>query len=153
MRKADNLNFLEPSGQFGPVTGLVYHFLFIIDGDRGSTMVKVLCYKSEVRWFVSSSCHWNFSLTYSFRSHHGPVGDSASYRNEYQVYFLGVKCGRCVRLTTFPTSCAIVMKCGNLYFLEPSGPLQASNGTALTYLRRARCHFPQGRIMFIVPDN
>jgi hypothetical protein len=24
------------------------------------------------------------------------------------------------------------MKCGNLYFLEPSGPLQACNGTALT---------------------
>ena len=28
-------------------------------------------------------------------------------------------------------SCAVVMKSGNLNFLEPSGPLQAYNGTAL----------------------
>ena len=26
-------------------------------GDRGSTMVKVLCYKSEGRWFDPSLCH------------------------------------------------------------------------------------------------
>ena len=32
-------------------------------GDRGSTVVKVLCYKSEGRWFDSRWCHWSFSLT------------------------------------------------------------------------------------------
>jgi len=32
-------------------------------GDRGGTVVKVLCYKSEGRWFDPSWCHWNFSLT------------------------------------------------------------------------------------------
>ena len=37
--------------------------------DRGSTVVKVLCYKSEGRWFGSRWCQWNFSLTSSFRSH------------------------------------------------------------------------------------
>ena len=31
--------------------------------DRGSTVVKVLCYKSEGRWFDPSWCHWHFSLT------------------------------------------------------------------------------------------
>ena len=30
-----------------------------------------------------------------------------------------------------PPSCAAVTKSGNLNFLEPSGPLQACNGTAL----------------------
>jgi len=35
------------------------------------------------------------------------------------------------------TSCAVVMKSGNLQFLEPSGPLQACNGTALPYPLRA----------------
>ena len=30
-----------------------------------------------------------------------------------------------------PPSCVAVMKSGNLNFLEPSGPLQACNGTAL----------------------
>ena len=55
-------------------------------------MVKVLCYKSEGLWFDSRWCHWNFSLTLkSFRSHYGPGVDSASNRNEYQEYFLGVK--------------------------------------------------------------
>jgi len=31
--------------------------------NRGSTVVKVLHYKSEGRWFDSRLCHWNFSLT------------------------------------------------------------------------------------------
>ena len=60
-------------------------------GDRVSTVVKVLCYKSEGRSFDSRWFHWNFSLTYSFRSHYGPEVESASNRNEYQEYFLGVK--------------------------------------------------------------
>ena len=34
----------------------------IAPGDWGSTVVKVLCYKSEGRWFDSRWCHWNFSL-------------------------------------------------------------------------------------------
>ena len=46
---------------------------------------------------------------------------------------LGGKCGRCVRLTTLPPPCAVVVKSGNLNFLEPSGPLQACNGTALPF--------------------
>ena len=41
------------------------------------------------------------------------------------------KGGRCLGLTTLPLSCAVFMKSGNLNFLEPSGPLQACNGTAL----------------------
>ena len=31
-----------------------------------------------------------------------------------------------------PPSCAVVTKSGNLNFLEPSGPVQACNGTAFT---------------------
>ena len=47
-------------------------------------------------------------------------------RNEYQVYFLGVKAAGAL-----PPSCAVVMKSWNLNFLEPSGPLQACNRTAV----------------------
>ena len=43
--------------------------------------------------------------------------------------FPGGKGDRCVRLTTLQPSCAVVMKSWNLNFLEPSGPLQAYNGT------------------------
>ena len=31
--------------------------------DRGGTVVKVLCYNSESRWFDPRWCLWNFSLT------------------------------------------------------------------------------------------
>ena len=41
----------------------VYDFPIIRTGDRGSTVVKALCYKSEFGWFDSRWCHWNFPLT------------------------------------------------------------------------------------------
>jgi len=54
--------------------------------------------------------------------------------------FPGDKGGRCVRLTTLPPSWAVVMKSGNLNFLETSGPLQACNGTALPLLAQCARH-------------
>jgi len=96
--------------------------LWARSGDRCSTVVKVLCYKSEGHWFDPS-----------FRSHCTPGVDSASKRNEYQA-FPGGKGGRYVRLTTLPPSCAVVTKSGNLNFLEPSGPVQACNETALPFM-------------------
>jgi len=60
--------------------------------NRGSTVVKVLCYILEGRWFHPSWCHLNFFIHIkSFRSHYGPGVDSASNRNEYHENFLGVK--------------------------------------------------------------
>jgi len=58
--------------------------------------------------------------------------DSASSRNKTRSIFWG-KVGRCVRLTILPPSCAVIMKSGNLNFLERSGPLQACKGTALAF--------------------
>ena len=43
------------------------------------------------------------------------------------------KCGRCVRLTNLPLLVPLSLS-GNLNFLEPSGPVQACNGTALFLL-------------------
>ena len=54
-------------------------------------LFEALRYKSEGRGFDSRWCHWKFSLTQSFQPHYGPGVDSASNRNEYQEYFLGVK--------------------------------------------------------------
>jgi len=36
-------------------------------------------------------------------------------------------------LTTLPPSCTVVMKSGNLKFLETSGPFQACKGNALPF--------------------
>jgi hypothetical protein len=54
-------------------------------------LVEALRYKPEDCGFDSRWYHWNFSLTQSFRLHYDPGVDSASNRNEYQEYFLGVK--------------------------------------------------------------
>jgi hypothetical protein len=54
-------------------------------------VVKALRYKLGDRGFDSRWCQWNFSVTYSSRSHYGPGVDSASNRNEYHLYFLGAK--------------------------------------------------------------
>ena len=43
-----------------------FFFLFFIlyyFGNRGSTVVKALYYKSERHWFEPNWCQWNFSLT------------------------------------------------------------------------------------------
>ena len=53
-------------------------------------LVEALGYKLEARGFDSRWCHWNFSLT-SFRPHYGTGVNLAPNRNEYQIYFLGVK--------------------------------------------------------------
>ena len=69
-------------------------------------LVKALRYTSTGRGFDYRWCHWNFSLTQSFRLHYSRGVDSASNRYEYQQYFLGGKDGRYVGLTTLPPSCA-----------------------------------------------
>jgi len=45
----------------------------------------------KVAGLISAGVSRFFIDTKSFRSHYGPGVDSASNRNEYQEYFLGVK--------------------------------------------------------------
>jgi hypothetical protein len=59
--------------------------------DTRGAVVEALRYKPEGRWIDTRWCHWNFSLTYSFRPHYDPGVDSASNINDYQEYFLGIK--------------------------------------------------------------
>jgi len=65
-----------------------------------------------------------------------PWGRLSLYQKWVPGVCPGAKGGRCVRLTNLPPSCAVVMKSGNLNFLEPSGPLQACNGTALPFFTK-----------------
>jgi len=96
-------------------------------------LVEALHYKLEGSRFDSRLCHWNFSLTQSFRSLYGPGVDSASNRIEYQKYFLGGKGGRCVQLTILPPSRA---DCLEIWDLETSEPVQVCNVIALPLLAR-----------------
>jgi len=68
-----------------------YYYYLNLMGHPVAQLVEALRYKSEGRGFGSRWCHWNFSLTLSFRPHYGPGVDSTSNRNEHQEYFLGVK--------------------------------------------------------------
>ena len=81
---------------------------------------------SDSRW-----CHWNFSLTWSFRPHYGPGVDAASNRNEYQEYFLGVNAAGAYGWQPYHLYMPTVLKSGSLNLLEPSGTVQACNGIAL----------------------
>ena len=54
-------------------------------------LVEALRYKPEGRGFNFRWYHWKFSLTYSLRPHNAPGVDSASNRNDYREYFVGVK--------------------------------------------------------------
>jgi len=105
-------------------------YLVVFNGDRSSTVVKVLCYKFEGGWFDPSWCqcifHWHNILPIAL----WPWGRQPLTEMSTRSISWG-KGGRCVRLTTLLPSCAVVMKSGNLNFLEPSGPLQACNRTAL----------------------
>jgi hypothetical protein len=69
---------------------LLQSIIYTGGGAHGGVVVKALRYKPAGRGFDSRRCHCNFSVTI-VRSHYGPGVDSASNRNEYQVYFLGVR--------------------------------------------------------------
>ena len=59
-------------------------------------------------------------------------------------------------MRNLPPSCAVVTKSGNLNFLEPSGPVQACNGTALPFYMsmpipvalRSKARFVESRVRF-----
>jgi len=55
-------------------------------------VVKVVCYKSEGRWFDPQLMSLEFFIDIkSFRLHYDPGVDSVSNRNEYQGHFLWVR--------------------------------------------------------------
>ena len=60
-------------------------------GDRGSLVVKVLCYKSEGHQFDSRCCHWNFSLTYNPSDRTMALGSTQSLKEMSTRVFPGGK--------------------------------------------------------------
>jgi len=111
-------------------------------------VVKVLCYKSEGRWFDSRWCHGICHL-HNPSDRNMALGSTQPLTEMITRRISWGKSGRCVRLTTLPPSCALVMKSGNLKFLEPSEPLQVCKGTDLLYKRELRQQANQLLTLFI----
>jgi len=72
-------------------------------------------------------------------------GVDAASKNEYQDN-PGGKGGRCVRLTTYHLHVPTVKKSWDLNLLEPFGPLQACNGTALYSHNKGSIFYPPNDI-------
>jgi hypothetical protein len=76
---------------------------------------------------VGDPMRWIFSVYLILTAALGPVVHSTSNRNEYQKhkkkYFLGVKCCRCVGLTTLPPSVSrLCRQCESLNISQPYRP-------------------------------
>jgi hypothetical protein len=67
------------------ISSLLLQLLLLIWGHAVAQLFE------ELRGFDSRLYHWHLSLTSPSRLHYGPWVDSASNRNEYEEYFLGLK--------------------------------------------------------------
>jgi hypothetical protein len=54
-------------------------------------LVEALLYTQKGQGFDPQWFHWNLSLTWFLQPHYGSSVDSASNRNYYKDYFLGVE--------------------------------------------------------------
>jgi hypothetical protein len=110
-------------------------------GDRGSTMAKVLRYKSEDRWFDPRWRHGIFRWHKSFSSHYVPGVDSASNRNEYREYFLGVNAAGAWCWQTYHHPVLLSRNLGTLTSWNPLGHPRPVTGLLYLYLYEPMCIF------------
>ena len=101
---------------------VVYSWLPMFQGHEVTQLVEATCYNLEGHGFDSRRCYQNFSFTKSFPAHCGTRVDSASNRNEYYGYLLGVKGGWCIGLTTLPPLCDDHLE---IWEPQPAGTIRA----------------------------
>ena len=70
-----------------PLTGIL-KYVPLFCGDRGRTVVKVLCYKSEGRWFDPTWCQWIFDRTMALGSTQ-PLTEMSTRSNSWRVKAAG----------------------------------------------------------------
>jgi hypothetical protein len=109
-------------------------------GDSGGTVVEVLRYKSEGRWFDPRRCHGIFHWYKSFWTHYGPGVDSASNRNEYQVYFLWVNAASALGWQPYHHPVPLSRNLGTLTSWNTLGHPRPVTGLPYLYLTPTHTH-------------
>ena len=99
-------------------------------GHRGSAVVKVLCYKSEGRWFDSRWCH-------RISHWHNPSDRTMALAQKLVPgSFPGGKGGRCVGLTTHHHPVPLSRNLGTLAPWNPLGLCRPVTGLLYLYLNK-----------------
>jgi hypothetical protein len=93
-----------------------------------------MLYKSEGRCLDPRWCHGIFHWHKSFWPHYGPGVDSASNRNEYQVYFLGVNAAGAYSWQPYPHPVPLSRNLGTLTSWNPLGHLRPVTGLLYLFL-------------------
>ena len=80
------------SSHTSKITELIYTYcIFILLGTAVVQWLRCCATNRKVAGSIPAGVSGFFIDTKSYRSHYGPGVDSASNRNEYQEYFLGLK--------------------------------------------------------------
>jgi len=111
----------------------LYIYIYYL-GDRGSTMVKVLCYKSEVRCFDPSWCQWIFHWYKILPIAIWPWSRLSLQKKWVPGVFPGGKGGRCVRLTTYHHPVRLSRNLGALTSWNPLGLSKPVMGLLYLYI-------------------
>ena len=113
----------------------IYIYIYIyISGTTVAQWLRCCATNRKVAGSIRASVSGFFIDIKSFRSHYGPGVDSASNRNEYQEYFLGVKSGLCVRLTTYHYPVPLSRNLGTLTSWNPLGLSRPVMGLLYLYI-------------------
>ena len=103
-------------------------------GDRGGTVVKVLCYNSEGRWFGPSWCQWIFHWHKILLIALWPWDRLSLWQKWVPGVFPGGKGGRCVRLKTYHHPVLLSRHLGTLTSWNPLGLSRSVMGLLYLYL-------------------